>query len=180
VKKLSSPAEMQAGKVYNLIDIGPNKAYARINGKRTILILETTPKLKYVQLYDAHCIVASDHLRGHPCTIDDLARAFEEDEIFEPASQDEWFKHSAKVRTLADGIAQGLLTREQIQKEPVRSRLTLIDASGAGGKRLGIYTFFSVEDQTNQPLLQYVYVWWDSEEEMRKDFEEYGVTIVRT
>ena len=81
MRKLSGPSEMEKGGVYNLVYKGSNEAYAKINGKRTILVIEANP-FTYVELFDqSHKHFGASRygdLRGYPAIVDyiNLALAF--------------------------------------------------------------------------------------------------------
>ena len=171
---------MKKGGIYNLVYTGTNEAYGRINGKRTILVMDIEPELQYVQLHDSFGCPNTDDLRSGVCTVRDPSLAFKEDQIFEPTDEREWFKHSMKVGSLAEAIERGVLTRKEITQHPVHSSHSPFTSfSGAKGQFLGLCTSFDVEDKTNQPYLQYVYVWWNTWEAMYADFKKYGVNARR-
>jgi hypothetical protein len=180
MKTLIPPNQMEVGKVYNLVYVGDNEAYAKINGKRTILVTATTPELRYVQLYDQFGFPRFDDVRGNPTHVSNLELAFKEDEISEPADESEWFKHSIKVSSLGEALEQELITLDDIKNLPVRSnRNPFVGCAGEKGAYIGTYTSFHVEGRTKHPYLQNVYVWWNSWDEMVEDFEKYGVNASR-
>jgi hypothetical protein len=178
MERLASVAEMEVGGIYNLVYVGENKAYARVNGKRTILVIATEPEFQYVQLYQQFASPTTDDLRSSLVTCEDAPLAFKNDEIFQPVGEDEWFKHSLRVTSLEEAISQGVLTKEDVFRHPVRSRNSpFVGVSDSDGRFVGLYTDFGVQDKTVQPYLQTVYVWWDTWEDMRADFKKYGVIV---
>lgn len=180
MRKLLNAGAMKKDGIYNLVYVGNNDAYGKINGKRTILVTATTPKLEYVELHSQFVDSITDDLRSATTTVGDPLIAFKEDEIFEPENESQWYKHSAKITKLSDGIDQGILTREDILGHPVRSSHSpFVAVSGANGKFQGLYTRFGVEGQTNLPYLQAVYAWWDTWENMYADFKQFGVDAKR-
>ena len=177
MRKLDSSSDMEEGKIYNLVYVGDNAAYAKINGKRTVLVLVTAPELQYVELYDSFGCVTTEDLRSGTITVGCPAVAFEETEIYEPVDETEWFKHSMKVTSLTEAIERGVLTHDDIAIYRNR-RFNDVAVSGAHGKLLGRYLSFHVEGKTTQPYLQWVYVWWNSWEQMQVDFKRYNVDIL--
>jgi hypothetical protein len=176
VKQPSNVIEWKKDGIYNLVYVGANQAYAEINGRRTVLVVATKPQLQYVQLYDRFGSPTEDDVRSGVCTVGDPSLVFKGDEISEPANENEWFKHSMRVTSLADAIERGGITRKDILSYSGRSsRCPFVAVSGVDGKFLGLYTDFRVEGKTSQPDLQAVYVWWNTWEEMYADFKTYGV-----
>lgn len=176
MKTLIRPEEMQLNKVYNLVYVGDNEAYAKINGKRTIRVTATEPNLQYVELYDNFGSPTFDDLPGSTTYVGNPSEAFKEDEITEPADETEWFKKSVKFSSLVEAVEAGVLTPDDIKSLRVRSSSSpFVSVSNRAGKFIGLYTGFNVEGKTTQPYLQQVYIWWNTWEDMYADFEAYGV-----
>ncbi len=175
MKQLGSAKEMQQGKVYNLVYTGSNEAYGKVNGKRTIRVTQTEPTFQYIQLYDQFGHACFDDLHSGEVTVSDLSLTFNEDEIFEPEGEEEWFKHSAKFTSLGAAVQQGLLTIEQIEQFPVKlNRNSFVAHMNQQSKLQGVFTSFNAKSATN-PMLQRIYIWWSSWEEVYADFRQYGV-----
>ena len=167
-------SQMQKGKVYNLVYVGENEAYAKINGKRTIRVVNVSP-IQYVELFDQFGDPLRDNIPSAVTTIRAPDHVFKNDQISEPADESEWFKHSMKVLSLDEAMENGV-------------SLAQIRACGSGSLRdvpvfdrdmvlLGRYVQFNVEGQTNRPMLQTIFVCWSNYEIMRADFQRHGVTI---
>lgn len=182
MQALNNAAEMVEGGVYNIVYTGPNEAYARINGKRTIRVIRVGQgTLKYIVLHDQF---------GRPdpetCTTNgllhtsNLESAFKEDEIYEAPNPDDWFVKSLLFKGLEEAVAAGVLSEEMIKEHPVKSSYSpFVSVSGRDGKFTGLHTRFGVEDATDRPHLQSVYVWWSTWEEMYADYEKYGIEARR-
>jgi hypothetical protein len=178
MKTLVKPAELQSGKIYNLTYVGDNQDFAAINGKRTILVMATRPKLEYVQLHDQFASPMLDDVRGNTVTVSNPTLTFKDYEITEPADESEWFKHSVKVLSLDAALEQKLIAPDDIKSHLVQNgRSAFVGCAEQGGKFLGLYTAFNVEGRAEHPLLQKVCVWWNSWDEMEKDFEKHDVNI---
>lgn len=180
--KLLKPTDLRLGKVYNLEYVGDNEAYARVNGKRTILILEVRPEFKYVKLYSAYGDPLCEDIRDDsPTTVCELASSFKEDQITEPAGEDDWFKHSMRFTSLYDALHAGVLTEQRIKSHPVGRRsarnaiLCPADSKGC----LGAYTRFCFEDKPHPqyPQLQSVFIVWKTWSAAAADFKCHGVVV---
>ena len=178
MKKLDSYKDLRKGRVYNRVYVGDNKAYARINGKETFRVLETSPMLHVSILFDQFGDPLQQDLGGrNGPTFTDPVAAFRDFEIFEPKDESEWFKKSVRVASLAEAIALGL--------DPAEIRGKRLKTDGftprwsADSKTLAaVYGRFSVEDKTPQPYLQTIFVVWESWEQLKADYAAYD-TIVK-
>lgn len=174
MQKLSGFGEMRLGGIYNLVYVGPNAAYARINGKRTILVTALEPELQYVELFDQFGNPLKEDIRSETTTVGSPELGFAETEISEPADQSEWFKHALKVSSLEEALAHGV-TREDIAWYQGRNGRIV---PTIGERLLGVQVNFGVEDRLpNRPLLQSVYVVWKDWEAVYADFARYGVDV---
>lgn len=176
MRLLGTASEMEAGKVYNLVYAGDNAAYARINGRRTVLVTATKPALAYVELYAQFVSPTTDDLRSDPITVEAPAIAFAETEIWEVDDESQWLRKSMRVGSLGEAVERGVLTIEDIAYYQDR-RPRDVAVSNLEGRHVGRYLGFNVEDKTAQPLLQCVYVWWNTWDAMRDDFRRHGVEI---
>ncbi|MFA7194042.1 MAG: hypothetical protein WC087_03950 [Candidatus Paceibacterota bacterium] len=175
---------MVVGGIYNLVYVGDNTAYAKINGKRTIQVVSIDPELQYVQLYDPFGCPKTSELRSSTITITNKSVAFSKsnDQIYVPSGEEEWFKHSQRVTSLGEGMDLKILTMDKIQRHPIQSNRSPFCAHLAGAPNFGldgISTAFNVEDETTYPYLQRVFVWWKTWEDMYSDFEKYGLDAHR-
>ena len=180
MRQLSSAAEMKVDGIYNLVYAGDNKAYAKINGKRTIRVMSRgRSRLEYVQVFDQFGDPAQDDIPATPTAVKDTSTAFKDYKIFEPENEGEWFKHSLKFSSLGEAIEQGVLTIRDIKEYPVHSsHCPFVADIGKRGLR-GVSADFEVEDKTSQPLLQRVYIRWGTWEDLFRDFDRYGVNARR-
>jgi hypothetical protein len=176
MRRLVSSDEIEEGKIYNFVYVGATVLYAKNNGKRTVLVVATAPELQYVQLYDPFGYPSTEDLRRGVITVGCPEAVFKETEIYEPDDETQWFKHSMKVASLTEAIERGILTREDVAVYH-NKRVRVVAVSNAQGQHIGRYTCFGVEDKTTQPYLQYVYVWWNTWDQMNTDFKRYGVDI---
>lgn len=164
---------MERGGIYNLVYVGENHAYGRINGKRTIRVLEITPKLQYVNLFDQFGKALSDDLAYGPITVENQDIAFKDDEIYEPADESEWLKHALKVGSLTEALKHGV-TEADIAE--YRGLVPIIGRTDV----LGVRASFQVEDRlADRPLLQCVFIVWKNWEATYADFDAHGVNIRR-
>lgn len=178
MKKLNSYTELQVGGIYNRVYIGPKEAFKPINGKETFLVMQTTPVLKLVTLFDPHGRIFTDDLSGNPWTMTHPELGFGDYEIYEPKDESEWFKKSVRVNSLSEGLQQNLLTLAGI-KERSRGYFNTMFGLKVLGYENGYYCSFSVEGKTEHPLLQYVYVTWKTREDLRADFAKHGSPVER-
>ena len=169
MKKINGHKQFMVGKVYNIIYIGNNKAYAKINGKRTIIIMATSPILQYQVLFDQFGSVFSDELRSGTITSRAPERAFAECELYEVDDKNEWFIKS-QLMTTQEALDENLITLDDIKKGP-KSR-SVVSIPG------GFYITYSVEGRSaKNPYLQCVFVKWGSYEEMETDFIKHGALL---
>lgn len=172
--------DMKVGGIYNVVYVGQNHEYGRINGKYTIRVVETIPKFKFYQIFYQFGWIDSDELRSPMHTAEDVERCFRDEEIYEPENESQWFKHSLKFKGLAEALKRGVLTLDAIRDCPVNSRVNssgspFVSVASPDCKSSWLYASFNVEDKTAEPLLQRVYIRWDTWEKMRADFRQYGV-----
>lgn len=175
MKKLINYTWLDKGKIYNRVYVGSNDAYARINGKETFLVLKTEPVLAVQVLYDQFGSPYSEDLRGGVVTFTSPKIAFKEFELFEPENESEWFKKSTRVNCLQEAIDRKLIPESLVAHKRINSNGFVPTTSGAG--MIGVHWHISVEDKTDQPLLQTVYVVWKNWEELRADFQKFGTKV---
>ena len=180
MKKLDGHQEFRSGGTYCSTYVGENKAYARINGKRTILVKRTEPDLVFVELFDQFGDPFTEDIRGGEITSMAADLLFGDREVFEPESENEWFKHSMKFDSLSTPLAQGLITKKDIEeKASWGTRCPFTAVFGLDHKFKGVSARFDVEDKTPLVLLQAVFIVWPTWEALREDFEGLDI-IVRT
>lgn len=177
MKKIESSSHFCVGGIYNIVYIGDNTAYAAINGRRTIRVTATDPKIKFVTLFDQFGNPLIEDIRSQEITAG--TESFKEDEIFEPEDESEWFKKSARFSSLQEALKQELVTKEGIQRianwcgtSPFIAHLT-----GLGHSLAGVTCSFYESDgrAPKQPLLQCVYIVWKNWKDLKTDFELLGI-----
>ena len=168
MKKINGCTQFVVGRIYNSIYIGSNDAYAKINGRQTIIIVTAmSSKLQYQVLFDQFGSVFSDELRSGVITSSAPERAFAECELYEIDNKSEWFVKS-QFMTLQEALNENLITLDEIKKSPKSGRVVSISPDG-------FYTSYSVEGKSEKnPYLQRLYVKWSSYKEMEDDFVKYG------
>ncbi|MES2087807.1 MAG: hypothetical protein V4467_02310 [Patescibacteria group bacterium] len=178
MKKLKDYSKLVKGRVYNMVYVGENKAFGRIDGKETFRVLETRPELKTVTLFDMFGDPHTPDLSAGPVTYGSPAVSFKDFELFEPTNETEWYKKSAKFTSLGAAFEQGLITQDDIEDmgKP-RNRCPFMPSFGHDNKMLGVECGFSVEDKTKYPLLQTVFVVWPNWETLYADFKKFGVVV---
>lgn len=164
--------DMQAGRVYNIIYVGPNTAYARNNGKQTLLCLNLGP-LQTIQLYDPFGSPWAPQLPGCTVTYARPDLAFAEYTIEAEPDERRWFKHSKAVYSLGEALENGL-TRAKMARY-TRADRHVISHWGNGGVCRGLVISFEVEGNTPDPHLQWLHCCWKSWEEFNLDFARHGV-----
>jgi hypothetical protein len=171
MKRIESPAQFRVGGIYNVVYVGPNTAYARINGKETVRITAIEPQLKSVTLFHRFGNPLNQHIEACECTYG--TQSFTECEIFEPSDESEWLKKSVAFATLQEPLEQGLVTMDDIKRIADRhdkSRF-IPYMTGPGHGLAGVTCLFNTEDTVpDQPLLQSVFIVWKNWEDLRKDF----------
>ncbi len=177
MKKLCSPTELRTGHVYNCVYVGDNDAYARINGKETFLVINIKP-LETVELFDQFGDPYTDDIRSTLTTHGSITGAFKECEIFQPSNESEWFRKSVRVNSLADALKQGGITIADIKrKADWRGQSPFVTTIDCNQKLKGIHCSFCVEDKTDRPLLQTVFVVWQTWVELADDFKKQGIKV---
>lgn len=179
MRKLDSPSQMRKGHVYNLVYVGPNNDYGKINGKRTILIVKVRP-FQYVILHDEFGDPFTRRVESHVISVGDPQYVFRGDEIYEPENQNQWFKHALRFTSIGAAIKRGVLTKKMVKTHPAKSNPGCIVSVWGGKDRhlLGVYGSFRVEGKFKKhPYLQSVFIWWRNRERMIADFAKYGVKI---
>ena len=174
MRKVSSYRELEVGKIYNRVYVGPNKAYAKINGRQTFEVTATEPVFQYQILRDKFGDCASEEIRSGVITSSRPDLLFKEVELFEVDDKSEWFIKS-EITTLKAALDEGLITIEDIKGKSSSKEHT----SRAGCKSgPAFYTQFGVEGKSSDnPLLQTIYICWMSYEELEEGFAEFGVHI---
>ncbi len=177
MKKLQSWKDLKKGGVYNQVYVGDNEAYAKVNGKQTFIVIETTPALKTETLFDEFGSVYSDELRSPTATYPkDPELAFKDVELFEPKDKSEWFIKSVKITSLAAALKANLIKMEDIKDSRMRSSW-FTPFFGPKRELLGVYHSFSIEGTLENPLLQSVFVIWKTWDALYADFAQYGVDV---
>lgn len=171
-----SYSQLQPGKVYNRVYIGDNDAYARINGKITFRVIQTEPIMKAADLFCQFGHPLDAHLAGHEWTSRNLERAFQDYQIYEPQSEDEWFKKSARLSSVQEAVRLGYVDVEALKGwADWRGTCPFETYSGKT-----VSLSLSVQDKVpDQPLLQTVFIVWETWEKLRKDFQALGIERVR-
>lgn len=77
MKRIASWRDLKPGLVFNRVYNGKNRAFARINGKQTLVVLKATPTLEAVELFDEFGSPRTPDLRSDVITFTDPERAFE-------------------------------------------------------------------------------------------------------
>lgn len=176
MKKIASSLEFRAGGTYNSIYTGANSAYARINGKQTIRVLETEPKLKFVVLFDQFGDPFNEYLQGPEFSAG--TETFSEVDLFEVTDESEWFKKSARFTSLQTPLEKGLITLESIRDLADQRNPSPFTAHLTGPKHTlaGVTCCFCTEDEIpDKPLLQSVYIVWENWSKLEADFKLLGI-----
>lgn len=175
MKKLDSWREMVVGAIYNSVYVGDNKAYAKVNGKQTIVILGKDP-LRFQELFDQHGDPFTIDMRDSVITSELPDKLFEHCEIYEPANETEWFKKAVRFDSITTAVQLGLVTMEWLKHLQLRSNY-FVPHFGAQGKMQGVVGEFCVEDKTQVPFLQTVVIVWKNWSDLFADFERIGIDV---
>jgi hypothetical protein len=177
MKRIKDTSSLSLGGVYNVMYVGDNAEYAKIEGKRTIRVTEIEPKLKFVTLFAKIGNPLRKDIQGPETTCG--TEPFTEYEIFEPKNESEWFKKSIKFTSLQEALQQELVTEAEIQSCANWYSTCPFVAHMTGPERSleGVVCEFDIPDGrgTKHPLLQSVYIVWKNWEEMKADFELLGL-----
>lgn len=171
MKKIDSYKDLEVGKVYNKVYKGSNKAHAKISGKQTIRIIQTTPNLLVEILFDELGSIFSDELANGPVTHLCPEVSFKEYDLFEIEDESEYFIKAQRM-TLQEAFDANLITLDEIRK----SNHKVIAVWHEAPKENSFYYKFDVEGRLKEnPYLQSVFVEWDSYKERDAAFEEFGI-----
>ena len=171
MKRIESPAQFRVGGIYNVVYVGPNAAYARINGMETVRITAIEPQLKSVTLFHRFGNPLNQHIEALECTHG--TQSFTEHEIFEPSVESEWLKKSVAFATLQEPLEQGLVTMDDIRRIADWHGTSPFTAHMTGPRHglAGVTCLFNKEDTIpDHPLLQSVFIVWKNWEDLRRDF----------
>jgi hypothetical protein len=178
MKKITNYTKLKKGRVYNRVYVGDNKAYAKINGKETFLVLRTEPHLEVVVLFDQFGSPLADDLRGGVITFGAPEIAFKNFELFEPSNKSEWFKKSTKVKSLGAALKRKLITLKAIKvTADWRGQCPFMPTFGRDNKLKGVQCSFRVEGKMKDPFLQTVFIVWKNWERLIADFKKYGIKV---
>jgi len=170
LKKIASYQELESGKIYNRIYVGDNEAYAKINGKETFVVIATSPELVTRVLFDQFGSPFSEELTSNETIFGNPGRAFADFELYEAENRSDWFIKSQYMK-LDQAIKENLVTIDEVRQGIVSSPPQSLE-------RKSFYCRYPVEGRSkNNPYLQAVLIKWDSREEMKKDFAEFGIEI---
>lgn len=176
MKKVDSWKDIVVGRVYNRVYVGPNEAYAKINGKETFRVVATSPQLEVQVLFSQFGSLFSEEFESNMITFGYPDIAFKEFELYEPADESEWFKKSVRCSSIGEALERGLLTAEDVSNKCFDTGRFIPCHSGV--EFLGVYGRFSVEGKTKFPVLQAVFVHWKDWKELRAELGKYGTTVL--
>ncbi|MES2985873.1 MAG: hypothetical protein V4686_01965 [Patescibacteria group bacterium] len=174
MKKIENYTQFKVGGIYNRVYIGPNEAYAKINGKETFIVTSLTP-LEAQVLYAQNGSLHTSEIRGGKTTFTDPDYAFKNFDLFEPEGEDEWFKKSARCTSISEAIKKNLLTPEQVKQTSIREG-NIVSHWGHQGFEFHSYGF-NVEPTTEFPYLQRVYICWKDRDTAKIDAVANGTTV---
>ena len=181
MKKLTGPAQLRKGRIYNRVYVGNNQAYAKINGKETFLVLQTKPNLQVVELFDQFGSPYEKNIPSSVITYEMPEVAFKDFEIFEPTKESEWFKKSVVVKSLVTALKRKYVTLGGLKKlADWHGMCPFVASMGRNMKLVGVHCHFCVEGKTKDLLLQTVFVVWKDWSRMQADFKKVGIPKVRT
>jgi hypothetical protein len=171
---------LKVGDVFNRIYVGDNKAYAKINGKGTLRVIETRPEFQAVELFAQFGSPTTEELQSRTITFSNPDLAFKDSELFVPSNESEWFKKSVKVHSLKKALRLGV-TLSDIRKYASWSGYCPFVAHMNGAPDYGLRCVscqFDVEgrDKT-QPLLQTVFVVWRTWNSLIADFKRLKIKV---
>lgn len=169
--KIVQKKDLEIGKTYNAIYQGDNHAYGKVNGKRTIRVVDLSP-IKYKELYYQYGSMFEEELSGGIVTCG--SRSFENDELTEAPDKKDWFIKIAKM-TLTEAVSKDFVTIETLKRIFMnqsaryirKSPITCHNNLGPG------YTFTIENPDPNNPYLQSIAVLWENSEKMKEEVRSF-------
>lgn len=175
-RKVRSWKQLRVGGVYSRVYVGPNEAYARVNGKETFRVLKTKPSLEVQILFEQFGSLFSNEITSDIVTFSSPEKAFEEFEIFEPYTESQWFVKSTMVTTIEEGINRGLLLIDEVRDRTFTSREFTVYWWGEKLSSRPSLSF-SREGISGNQYFQRTFVLWDSWEAARAELGCHGSSI---
>lgn len=168
---------MKVGVVYNMVYVGPNKAYAKVNGKQTIRVLEITPdEIKVMELFGQFGNPLSKEITSGETIYPISGTGFDKVELYECSNESEWFIKSVKLTSLAKAIEAKLIHPKTLRNQAFRSnRFTA--SFNRQHQLAGVYASFFVRPTKKYPLLQNLYIVWKNWEVCERDLRKHGAIV---
>lgn len=170
--------DFKLGRVYNRRYVGDNKAYAKINGNETFRVVNLEP-LQTEQLFDAFGSTFTPELLGGTVTYHNPVAAFNDFELSEPASVDDWYIHAQIFWGLDAALDAGQLTLAHLaERKHVKSVSCWDNRTEPSTTHFYVCFYFGdgIPGCAN-PYLQSIFVAWDNHTVMQQDLARFGVEV---